>query len=225
MEISDLTLRVLLLFFPGVICCKLVDNLTVHKERTTTMFIVHSFILGISCYLLLYVVVSIAVKINELVQRRLDFDVIFFDALINKETDLRWSEILMAAGISIPLALVTSLIAEKKLVHRAAQWMRVTSKFGDLDVWDFMFNTRQVQWIVIRDLKNDLMYEGWVRSFSIAADLRELLLRDVRVYRNSTGEQLYEVGGLYISMKKEDATIEIASLGYQSASERETRGE
>ncbi len=44
MQISDLTLRVLLLFFPGVICCKLVDNLTTHQERTTPMFVVHSFI-------------------------------------------------------------------------------------------------------------------------------------------------------------------------------------
>jgi hypothetical protein len=110
MQISDLTLRVLLLFFPGVICCKLVDNLTVHKERSTAMFIVHSFILGISCYLLLYVLAWVLVKGNALIDRTLVFDIVFFDALTDSNTKLRWPEILMAAGLSFPFALVISFL-------------------------------------------------------------------------------------------------------------------
>src|SRR5690242_2155775 len=151
MEISDLTIRVLLLFFPGLICCKLVDNLTVHKERTTAMFVVHSFILGISCYLLLYLIAWLAVEGNKLVRRVLIFDVTFFDSLTNREAELQWSEILMTAALAFPLAFVVSFFAERKLIHRFAQLMGVTKKFGDLDVWDFMLNSREVEWVVVRD--------------------------------------------------------------------------
>jgi uncharacterized membrane protein len=214
MQLSDLTLRVLLLFFPGVICCKLVDNLTVHQERTTPIFFVHSFILGISCYLLLSVLAWVAIQTNAVFDRKLEFDVVFFDALTNTRATLRWPEILMAAALSFPVAFVVSFFTEKKLIHRLAKRIGVTKKFGDLDVWDFMLNSKEVEWVVVRDLSNDLMFEGWVRSFSDIGDVRELLLRDVRVYRNSTGERQYEVGGLYISRKRDDITIELASLGY-----------
>jgi len=155
-------------------------------------------------------------EVSYLVQRPLIFEFVFFDALLNRDTDLHWTEILIAGVLSFPLAFGISWFAEKKLIHRLAQKLGVTSKFGDIDVWDFMLNSPGVQWLVVRDIKNDLVFEGWVEAFSDIGDIRELLLRDVRVYRNSTGENLYEVGGLYFSRNREDITIELADLGYRN---------
>lgn len=53
MELSELTLRVLLLFFPGVLCAMLVDALTVRRERTPAQFLTASFVLGMGLYLFL----------------------------------------------------------------------------------------------------------------------------------------------------------------------------
>ena len=44
-----------------------------------------------------------------------------------------------------------------------------------------------------------MAYEGWVQAFGSSADANELLIRDVRVLRASTREELYNVGGLYIA--------------------------
>lgn len=222
MELSDLTLRVLLLFFPGLICCKLVDSLIVHKDRDTATLVVHSFILGICCYLLLYSIAQFVMLGSSLVNRPIYFDIAFFDALTNTKAELRWLEILMAAGVAFPFAFMISWFATKKLVHRLAQRIGITNKFADLDVWDYMLNSKEVLWIVARDIKNDLMFYGWVLAFSDVGEMRELLLRDVHVYRNSTGELLYGVGGLYFSRKKDEITLELADLGYTTLTESTT---
>jgi hypothetical protein len=39
MEFSVLTLRVVLLFFPGVLCALVVYELTIQRERTTALII------------------------------------------------------------------------------------------------------------------------------------------------------------------------------------------
>jgi hypothetical protein len=55
------------------------------------------------------------------------------------------------------------------------------------------FDSPLNHWVVIRDIQNDLMYQGWVESFSDGLDNNEILLRDVKVFRNSDQDFLYPV--------------------------------
>ena len=64
---------------------------------------------------------------------------------------------------------------------------------------------------VVRDVKNELMFAGWIRAFSDYETPREILLRDVRVFKNSTGEPLYRVAATYLSRNNEDWTVEFPS--------------
>lgn len=57
-----------------------------------------------------------------------------------------------------------------------------------------------------------MAYDGWVVAFSDDSKDAELLLRDVSVYQNSTGEPLYQVGMMYISRNREDIAIEIRTV-------------
>tara|TARA_B100001245_G_scaffold173899_2_gene132317 strand:+ start:34374 stop:34610 length:237 start_codon:yes stop_codon:yes gene_type:complete len=70
-------------------------------------------------------------------------------------------------------------------------------------------NSDDVNWITVRDLENDLMYDGWIQAFSDNSKEAEVLLGDVRVYRNSSGELLYEVGSQYLSMDRSNIVIEV----------------
>jgi hypothetical protein len=54
------------------------------------------------------------------------------------------------------------------------------------------------------------MYQGWVHAFSEVAEANEVLLRDVKVLRNSMAEELYEVDALYLSRDRSDLTIEFS---------------
>ena len=218
MDLSDLTVRILLLFFPGVLCAMFVDSLTTHRERTAPVFALHAIVLGVTTYATLH---GVAVSLNWLSgffrEAPWALGVTFFrNVSADAETGLVWGEILLAAVWSVPLALALTKVLESKYLHRVAHGLGVTRKFGDLDVWSLMFNSDDVEWVVVRDLSYDLSYLGWVKAFSETAEEAQLLLHDVVVSRNSTGDHLYEVGGLFVARDRNEMLIELADFGYGS---------
>ncbi len=69
-----------------------------------------------------------------------------------------------------------------------------------------------IGWVTVRDHKLDLYYYGWIEAWSDSGEERELILREVEVYKNSTAEFLYESDVIYISRKHDDLTI-VAKVG------------
>lgn len=54
------------------------------------------------------------------------------------------------------------------------------------------------------------MYYGWISIYSdYGNENDELILQNVVVYKNSTGELMYEVTEIYIAEKRENLRIEI----------------
>jgi hypothetical protein len=51
---------------------------------------------------------------------------------------------------------------------------------------------------------------SWVEAFSDSSEKKEIFLRDVMVYGESSGNKLYEVPGLYLNIS--DATVEFIGL-------------
>ena len=209
MEISSLTLRVLLLFFPGVLCTMLVDGLTVRRERTPVQFITKAFVLGIGSYLLLYALRGICSGIAGIFGFPQPLPMTFFAALADEKQRIAWGEIALAAGAAIPLATVIAALLNHRVFFRAAEALRITRNSGYPDVWSFLFNAHEVGWVHVRDLTHDLTYYGWVERFSETVDRAEFLLRDVQVYRGSTGVSLYETSMVYFARPSESLVVEI----------------
>lgn len=64
--------------------------------------------------------------------------------------------------------------------------------------------------MTVRDHKLGLMYFGWVEKYSDWwNEERELLMKDVKIYDNQSGELKYEVERLYVSRRFDDLTIEL----------------
>jgi hypothetical protein len=86
-----------------------------------------------------------------------------------------------------------------------------TKRYGDEDVWDYTFNAHasiaSVEYIHFRDFEKELIYGGWVATFSETEKLRELVLQDVEVY-NFDGQALYSVPMLYLARAPENLHIE-----------------
>jgi hypothetical protein len=210
MELSTLTVRVLLLFFPGVICAMLVDTLTVHRERTSAQLLTHSFVLGLGSYLSLNVLRSGGFWIARLTGSPRPLPVTFFDALTDEKLRISWGEIALATLVAVILGIGVSAAINHRLVHEVANSLKVSRKFGDLDVWGLLFNSPDLGWVTVRDLGYDLTYEGWVDAFSDTSASAELLLRDVRVFRSSSGAQLYETSRVYLARPSDTLVIEPA---------------
>jgi hypothetical protein len=204
MDISEFAFNLLLIFFPGIICAYMVDMFTNHRERTQFQFIINAFLLGFGSYLLFAGIVYIFTpdKLSE---------INFIHALLDGRAKISLKEILLVCGVSAALAVIIIVINTHKLHFRIFQFLKITKKFGEQDVWGFMMNSTSTEWITVRDSENNIMYDGSVKAFSDNSKEAELLLENVSVYRNDSGEHLYNTNAQYLSLSKDKISIEIRS--------------
>lgn len=224
MTISALTIRLLLLFVPGILWSCIADTFTVHKDRKPFFFVIQSFIFGFASYLSYWVLIHAIHLFPFSVTRPSEGQVLltfarncpkvaFIDSLLNKNSPIFFPEIVVVCLLALILSLVYTWAYNKKLHFRFVHRWSISKKFGDADVWGFCFNSEELdEWVSVRDHSNDLIYSGWVNAFSDSSREAELLLRDVSVYKNSTGEQLYQIGCMYISRKRDTISIEFGNV-------------
>lgn len=211
MTLSEFTLRLILIFLPGLIAFIIIEQLTVHREIKPYRFVINSLLLGFLCYLLYF-------PISLIPFLKLDFT--FTKILFDNNVILNFKEIFVSTILSIPLGFIMSFLINKKILHKIAKKLKVSKKFGDFDVWGYIMNSQTPEWVVVRDIENDLMYEGWIQAFSDSEGKNELFLRDVKVFSNKTAKELYEIPGIYLPQKRETLTIEFPSMGFSKYKDR-----
>lgn len=206
MQGSELAVRLLLLFFPGVICAYIVDTFTIHRPRTQFQFLLNSLVFGLASYFIYWALLrTIALLGGD------PPGLIFLRALTDGQTPVAFREVAYATVAAGALGLMVTVASSRKIHFRIARGLGITKKFGELDVWGFVFNSPQVEWATIRDHSRNLAYDGWVQLFSDDSTNAELLLRDVQVYKNDSGEKLYGVASLYLSLTRDSISIEFRS--------------
>jgi len=204
MELSEFTLRIILLFIPGIISLFIIDKLAPHREFKPYQLLAFSLILGFICYLLYYPIVKLA----NLKGVNLQFK--FINSLLDKTVPLDLTEILIVSILSVVVGFIVTYFITYKILHYIAHLIKASRKMGEPDVWSYVMGFPKIGWVVIRDIKNDLMYDGWVSAYSDSTDKNnEICLSDVKVYKNSTAEEMYDVDILYLSIDKENMRLEI----------------
>ena len=222
MQITRLTMTLLVLFFPGIVCTMLYDALTVHKERKGGGFFILAFVFGMLCYsvLLALKILLLGLSVGCL---PITIELSFTSALSSARPRVDFLETTAATLLALPVALALSYAHTHKWLHKAARRFRISYKFGELGVWELAFASTMPEWILVQDFGNDRAYSGWVRAFSDTVDDNELLLRDVRVYRLSTGRELYRRGAIYLSRPSRDVITEFTAVPYKEWSEQEVQ--
>ncbi len=213
MNVYEFAFKMLLLFFPGILCAYIADGLTIHRPREAKFFVLQSFVCGIFAYFIYWSGLKI---INHLWNNSVAADVLFLRSLTNSNLPFSYREIAIVSVIAIILGAFISFLANYKVLNKCARRIGLTKKFGELDVWGYMLNIKGTVWVTVRDHKNNLIYDGWVQAFSDDSKDAELLLRDVSIYKNDSGERLYQVGAVYLSRKREDISIECRTLPIDS---------
>ncbi len=119
-------------------------------------------------------------------------------------------EILVSIPVSIVLATLWVAATSHKLLTRMLQRVGATKKYGDEDVWDFMFNSSNVaaKFVHFRDFDKMLVYAGYVQTFSESGKLRELVLRDVVIY-DFSGKEVTKAPKIYLARDPSDIHIEL----------------
>ncbi len=219
MELTEFTFRLLLLFLPGVITRMVVEQLTVVEDKRHLYFLLNALVYGFFAYFVYGLLLQCLTALGCV---KLNASVSFLESLVKKDSQLNFTEILLVSGLSVIKGLFFSFLINNKLFHHFASAIGVTRKFADIDVWGYLHNSQidELLWVTVRDHASNLVFEGRVEAFSDTVKDNELFLRDVIVYRNSTGEELYRVPGVYLSRKSDDITIEYNALGFTELIER-----
>ncbi len=212
MEISELTIRLLLLFFPGIIAAYIVDHLTIHKDRDFKVFLLNAFVLGLSSHFVLYIIVGANNFLVRLWHLEPTWKISFLTFLTDDKTKINFHEVFWATVISVVISLLLSLVINYGLATKICRFFKITNKSGALDVWQYVFGSKEVEWVLIRDSSKDLMYEGWIEAFSDSFEYNEIFLREVIVYRYSDSSEVYRVDGLYLTFKKDELHLEFRDL-------------
>ena len=209
MGLTDLTVRLMLIFFPGIICFFVFDAFTAHRERKVYEILLCSYIYGMLSYfiygLLLFLGLTISLAWGGGIR---SWKIPVFGWLADVKTELDFLPIAAATVIAFVLAFVLSFCHRKKLLHTIGQRFEVTTKFAELDVWNFAFNLDDARWCVVRDMENNLMFHGYIRAFSDVGEASELLLTQVEVYDEKTSELCYQADRIYLARKKDNLTIQ-----------------
>lgn len=203
----NVTIGLVLLFFPGIVCAILIENLTATREWGALRFSLYSLVSGVVCYL----VYAVGLALWTWAWGK-EAEVAFLKALTDPGAT-SYTEIALVTGVSILVGTAASWALNHYWPHKVMRAMGVTKKFGALDVWGHVFNSDDVkQWFVtVRDRAANLAYQGWVDAFSDCSDQNEILLKEVRVFVGTTSELLYTVDAIYLTRNKSDLTIEFAA--------------
>jgi hypothetical protein len=131
------------------------------------------------------------------------------NALLDQALKPSYLEIMITVALTVILGIVSAVAANRKWAFHFFNKINVTTSFGDDDVWSFIMNSDDYDWVIVRDHSQDLAYLAQISWFSDSGETRELVLEDVEVRRNSTWKLLYHTQSLYICRGEHDFSIEL----------------
>lgn len=199
MEISELTLKLILVLIPGAIACRIYQKITIHEKWTNFQFVSNSILFGALSYIVVLVIDSLT-----------DLDIgieSFWSNLPTKEIPA--VAILCACFASIFIGFIVSAIDHYKLLNLIAKTLKISRKYGDENLYSYFVNSPDVTEVYVRDKNNGFTYHGFIDSYSENDSTYEIVLRNVGVYSYEDSSLLYELTKLYISKSKSELLIEV----------------
>ena len=209
MELSQFTLGLIFIFLPGVLALMVSERLTEHPERKPYELFAYALVLGCVSHL---VYPSVQWLVNTISMRLVLEDDRWLELMLEEHVGIQPRVVGTNALIGIGIGLFVAYAANRSWMHRFAYALGISRKFADMDVWAYLMNSENIQWVVIRDKSKNLMYQGAISLFSSGEDPRELLLTNVTVYTNDTGTRLYDAEALYLSFDKKGVELEVQRL-------------
>lgn len=201
MEVSELTLKLILLLIPGAIACIIFEKLTIHRKWTPFQFVANAIIFGGSSYLIAQLISGFFSSSNELSA--------FWMNLPAK--DIPYTTILKGILVAPFIGLLFTLLDFYRVINKIGGFLKISNKYGDLNLFTHFLNSPEVKELYIRDKESNLTYHGKLHSYSETDSIKEILLYDVDIYDYTSGDKSYSVRSVYLAKPKDALVIEVPS--------------
>lgn len=191
--------------FLGLMIGKILSSISKERKRIADWNDVLSLISFsfISCLLYDSTILIIA-KISRITTFKSTIEIIQ-----NSNDYYTTKQFLILVIINIIMGLIYATVYNKKLLYKVAKKLKITKQFGEEDVWAYVNNSDDIEWVYLRNYKNGLTYHGYIQLFSDSGEKREVLLSDVSIYYTDTAEYLYSLDKVYLCLDDYDISIEI----------------
>ena len=211
MEISELTLKLIIILIPGAIATVIIDKLTIHKEWLPFKFVVNSIILGIFSYLTLQLFENFLVFIHNIFSNQ----VIAYTNLtiwntLEDSKNIPYKEVIYSAICGVFVGGIGTLFENIRVINKIGKKLKLTNKYGHENLFSYFLNKKETGYVYLRNFKNDITYLGYVKSFCETETTSEIVLADVSIYTCESSEFLYEIDEIYLSFPKTEIIIEKA---------------
>lgn len=207
MSISDFSLKLLLLFLPGLVSFIVIDNLSTHRETKNIHWFVYSIILGLVSYSLLY-----------MIELKAGITITFWSTLVDSEKIIHYDEIMYSTIIGLVLGILLTFAINHGWFFRFFSGLRITQKHGYPDTLSYMLGLYNAQYLTVTDWEKEIRIVGELVAVSENIDQRdELVLQNCSVYNLDSGEKLYDIPVFYLAQNFDKITIEIDDSGNNDA--------
>lgn len=203
MDISSLTIKIIILLIPGLISYFIYKRITNRQtKRSDLMFIAISILLGTLSYLALQI---FCFKIDCF-----GYESLKTFELLSKDTAIPYKEVFGASIFGVIIAYLFTFIDSYNVVNNIAIKIRASKKVNDENLFSIFLGNKDITWVYIRDIKNSLTYRGWIYSFSENEEGKEIVLKEVTVYTYPETVKLYDIASIYLNFGHENMIIEQA---------------
>jgi hypothetical protein len=197
---NQLVVTIIILLIPGIIAVIISDKITVHSKWDSFKYGLYSFLLGVITYSFLQLIIY-SIDITRCFWN----DNIYWNHLniwtiaISEKTKVSGWEVFFATMLAIPVAFLSSWFINFKIFNKIAQKIKVTSKYGDENLFSYYLNAKEINWLYIRDPERNLTYQGKIVSYSENQTIQEIVLSDVTVFQYIDSAELYSIPTIYLT--------------------------
>jgi hypothetical protein len=158
---NKLVVTIIIILLPGIIATIISDKLTYHSKWDSFKYGLYSLILGFFTYVFLQILVYIydifiACSLSNISWHHLTV----WSNTTSENIDISFWEVGLAIILSVPIAFIASWSINYKILNKFGKYIHVTSKYGDENLFSYFLNSKEVDWVYVRDQTRGLTYQG-----------------------------------------------------------------
>lgn len=209
---DELSIKIIMILFPGIITTMLLDKITEHKPWNNFKYSIFIIFYGVMSYFIIQIlyIVHLFYEVGKVGFDMKDVKILNVWDFNNKETkEIPYQEIIKAGFVSFLLGIFISYIDHKECFSSLLLKLGITNKYGSYSTNYQLLKSTRNNWIDITIWDKNLFIRGIVISINETDGFCELCINNAEVFiiYNDSIESLYKVDYISLSEKPDNLLI------------------